>query len=75
MNKGYSWDLVRYATEGDPSVPFDRVLKRRIVPRAGERTGYECCDCGRVFKRKHVRWMGSGWICRDRCERQNRSAS
>jgi hypothetical protein len=67
MNKGYSWAdkqrLQRFT-----------VIAKRHIPTS-ERAGYECLTCGRVFTRKHVRWVGDGWICRDRCERRNRSAS
>lgn len=66
MNKGYSW--------GAAIVRNHDVVKRRI-PMPSDSVMYECCYCARVFKRKHVRWVGDGWICRDRCERQNRSAS
>ena len=70
MNKGYDWSDF----DSRLRAMFDQVVKRRI-PAQAKRTGFECCHCGRVFTRKHVRWMADGWICRDRCERQNRSAS
>lgn len=64
MNRGYDWDgpLTRY---------FDRIVKRACV--SGPRIGHECCSCGRIFKRKHVRYAeGHGWVCRDRCERNHK---
>lgn len=62
MNAGYPWRSVVLVNL------FDTVIKRRILPN-NKRLGYECLACGRVFKRKHVRWVGQGWLCRDRCER------
>lgn len=71
MNRGYGWS--------DPLFPFGGVWKRWAPEDAGSghpRPGFECCFCGRVFKRKHVRWSdnhwGGGWICRDRCERTHK---
>jgi len=68
MNRGYSWTSQLIWN-------FDRIVKRACVngePVQGPRIGHECIACGRVFKRKHVRWVGDGWLCRDRCERNHR---
>jgi hypothetical protein len=69
MNRGYRWREFRNACLDDR---IQVVVKRRI-PLPTERAAFECCVCGSIFKRKHVRYSdGTGWICRDRCERKHK---